>query len=423
MAKGKSVAFNVLIILGMFALSGALIGLVPLVRSSKPTMPAESPEIAAKRHAPDNAYFVLIEAVEALPKTPSPVSVPDIEVPKAMVKYRPEKDSLGEILGIGRPDDDPELVQYLRDCDKAIAKTREALGRPYFLMPVGAPQGIIRLGNVFTARGVQSLRAGDEAGGWVWMRDTARLGLLIQGQRECTDVANKILYRVTHYLKKVAQSTSSAALEEISADILEFHSELKPPTGDLEFTLRQIDQGAFPFMRIPRGGLQRIAATAERSLRLRVMKSWARRNLDGLLRSLEIPFPEAMAWWEQAVQRPGFGSSAIDLLTRVRSLVDSRASLETEFRGVILVVALERFRRAHSAYPEALDALAPETLAAVPEDPFSGHPFVYKRVGEDYVLYSVGRNQKDDGGVSVPQERPYRGSDDMSIHSPRTGTG
>ena len=421
MAKGKSVATNVLIILGMFAFSGVVIVLAPLVRRPSPIMPPESPEIVAKRHAPDNAYFVLIEAVEALPKTPSPLSVPDVEVPKAMVKYRPEKDSLGAILGIGRPDDDPELVQYLRDCDNAITKTREALGRPYFLMPVGAAQGIIRLGSVFTARGVQSLRAGDEAGGWVWMRDAARLGLLIQGQRECTDVANRILYLVTDYLKKVAQSSPNATLAEISADIGKFHSDLQPPTGDLEFTLRQIDQGAFSFMRIPRGGPARIAAMAENSLRVRVIKSWARRNLDGLLRSLEIPFPEAMAWWEQAAERPGFGGSALDLLSRVRSLVDSRASLETEFRGVILVVALERFRRAHSAYPETLDALVPETLEAAPEDPFSGRPFVYKRVGEDYVLYSVGRNQKDDGGVSVPQERPYRGSDDVAIHSPRTG--
>jgi hypothetical protein len=40
----------------------------------------------------------------------------------------------------------------------------------------------------------------------------------------------------------------------------------------------------------------------------------------------------------------------------------------------------------------------PAFLPAVPVDPFSGEPLVYKPSAADYLLYSVDANRKDDGG-------------------------
>jgi len=42
----------------------------------------------------------------------------------------------------------------------------------------------------------------------------------------------------------------------------------------------------------------------------------------------------------------------------------------------------------------------------LPQDPFSGKDFVYKRQGKGFLLYSIGENLKDDGGLAAPEEAP-----------------
>jgi hypothetical protein len=64
-------------------------------------------------------------------------------------------------------------------------------------------------------------------------------------------------------------------------------------------------------------------------------------------------------------------------------------------------MALERCRLARGAFPESLDALAPQFIAKVPHDVIGGQPLKYQReAGGLFVLYSVGWNEKDDGGVA-----------------------
>jgi hypothetical protein len=64
--------------------------------------------------------------------------------------------------------------------------------------------------------------------------------------------------------------------------------------------------------------------------------------------------------------------------------------------------ALERYRLAHGSYPGSLDVLAPQFIDQVPHDLINGQPLHYRRKDDGYVLYSVGWNEKDDGGVAVP---------------------
>lgn len=62
--------------------------------------------------------------------------------------------------------------------------------------------------------------------------------------------------------------------------------------------------------------------------------------------------------------------------------------------------ALERFYLRHGSYPETLDALSPGFLPNVPHDVINGQPLKYRRnVDGSFVLYSVGWNEMDDGGV------------------------
>ncbi len=67
-----------------------------------------------------------------------------------------------------------------------------------------------------------------------------------------------------------------------------------------------------------------------------------------------------------------------------------------------VAITLERYRLAHGEYPESLDALAPQFIAQLPHDIIKGQPLHYRRTADgQFVLYSVGWNETDDGGVVV----------------------
>ena len=66
-----------------------------------------------------------------------------------------------------------------------------------------------------------------------------------------------------------------------------------------------------------------------------------------------------------------------------------------------VALALERYRLAHGEFPEALAALAPQFIAVVPNDVIGGGPLKYRRTSDgQFVLYAIGWNEKDDGGVA-----------------------
>ena len=83
--------------------------------------------------------------------------------------------------------------------------------------------------------------------------------------------------------------------------------------------------------------------------------------------------------------------------TRARSIATALALGRTADGAI----AAERFRRATGALPGALGRLVPEYLPAVPIDPFSGREIRYLNAADRVVVYSVGLNEKDDGGEEV----------------------
>ena len=67
-----------------------------------------------------------------------------------------------------------------------------------------------------------------------------------------------------------------------------------------------------------------------------------------------------------------------------------------------IACALERYRLAHGVYPDALAALVPADIDALPCDPINGEAYRYRvRPDGTFLLYSVGWKQTDDGGVAV----------------------
>jgi hypothetical protein len=68
----------------------------------------------------------------------------------------------------------------------------------------------------------------------------------------------------------------------------------------------------------------------------------------------------------------------------------------------VIACALERHRLKHGAYPESLSALSPELISKTPHDVIGGGPLNYQRQSEGrFILYSIGWNEKDDGGTTM----------------------
>ncbi len=86
---------------------------------------------------------------------------------------------------------------------------------------------------------------------------------------------------------------------------------------------------------------------------------------------------------------------------------------QAQLRCAAVALAVERYRRTHGRWPEALSDLAPAFLKAVPADPFDGQPLRYRKDKEGVVVYSVGEDRKDDGGAF----------DTLNTHKPDTDLG
>lgn len=77
------------------------------------------------------------------------------------------------------------------------------------------------------------------------------------------------------------------------------------------------------------------------------------------------------------------------------------AQLEATFLASRTGLACRLYKGRTGQYPENLEALVPAILKEVPIDPFTGKPLVYRREGTGFIVYSLGSNQKDDGGRST----------------------
>lgn len=82
---------------------------------------------------------------------------------------------------------------------------------------------------------------------------------------------------------------------------------------------------------------------------------------------------------------------------------------QTQQQMVMAALALKRFELREKRRPEQLAGLVPTFLDAIPTDHMDKQPLRYKRVDAGgFVLYSVGRNAKDDLGDPRPEDASER---------------
>jgi len=62
-------------------------------------------------------------------------------------------------------------------------------------------------------------------------------------------------------------------------------------------------------------------------------------------------------------------------------------------------MALRAYQIGHGSYPASLAELRAPGGWAIPDDPFSGKPFIYRRQGAGYLIYSVAEDMKNNRGI------------------------
>lgn len=141
-----------------------------------------------------------------------------------------------------------------------------------------------------------------------------------------------------------------------------------------------------------------------------VINSAKRADTLTYLRLMDDAIPLADQPYHLAAARIAALKSRVEALTSWRcratrvlffSSLDAAAARVDEADADIamcrLVLALNAYRPTHGSYPAALTDLQPTIDWPIPEDPFSGKPYVYRTQENGFILYSLGPDCDDDG--------------------------
>ncbi|HIJ65453.1 MAG TPA: sigma-70 family RNA polymerase sigma factor [Candidatus Hydrogenedentes bacterium] len=132
----------------------------------------------------------------------------------------------------------------------------------------------------------------------------------------------------------------------------------------------------------------------------------------GVVDYLALPYHQAV---ELDISDIAGQSALAELLfPSVNALSRAEAQSNAYLRGTRLVVAIDWHAAERGAYPESLDALAPDYVASLPEDPFTGGSFHYAPSEAGYLLYSAGADMQYNGGAN---DNWREDGGDMIIHT------
>jgi hypothetical protein len=119
--------------------------------------------------------------------------------------------------------------------------------------------------------------------------------------------------------------------------------------------------------------------------------------------------PKLQAWEETAKTTD---NSVIRLAAPALAKVyNAECRSHGNLRTASVAVACERYRLANKAWPKTLDDLVKAKLIKeIPLDPIDGKPLRYRQDKEKIVIYSIGEDEKDDGG-NIERDRMAPGID------------
>ncbi len=133
----------------------------------------------------------------------------------------------------------------------------------------------------------------------------------------------------------------------------------------------------------------------------RLAQQWSCSGVDAAAQTIS---PKQIAQADAAVKsishvKP-FNLFACVLLPALGNYAQKTAFAQNAVNLARVAIGLERYRLVNGNLPESLAALAPRFLEKIPHDVIGGQPLKYRRTSDgQFVLYSVGWNETDDGGV------------------------
>ncbi len=124
---------------------------------------------------------------------------------------------------------------------------------------------------------------------------------------------------------------------------------------------------------------------------------------DWLAAQASVPYYQSRAdlkAWDLR-KRPWYGYLSRFFIGNFEAAFMKVAMIEAVMSANRTGLACRLYKSRTGRYPDSLEALVPDLLTEIPIDPFTGKPLVYRREGEGFIVYSLGSNERDDGGRST----------------------
>lgn len=408
---GKRERRSILLFFVASAVAAVLVVGAALLRKT-PTLilPPEPAEETAMRTADGNAYSYLERAVSLLPKAPPPLVAQEEDNAGFVGMYMPAQGSIGHLLGVGRPDDDPELVAFIAEAGPALDAMHDALNGEYFRLPT--PEvwkyaeilgRVPMLALISLADARLDLQTDPSRAQTAAVTDVLHLGTLIAQDGGFGGYAHGVSVQ-----NVAAKQAWSAALEIIDPEhrdeTIDAWEELSLARGGLrsalEYEWRILDRpDAFWILsnrperanapaRHPGEVIERIMIGRQfERLRQHVIA-----HREAYLEAADMPWPGSEEW-NRLYRRLTGARTWFDPMDRLGDVQRNRATIDAWLHGWRIVAHIESFRAANGLYPAQLTDLNMEV-----NDPLTKEPYVYRAYPEDYTLYSVGLDMRDNEG-------------------------
>jgi hypothetical protein len=116
-----------------------------------------------------------------------------------------------------------------------------------------------------------------------------------------------------------------------------------------------------------------------------------------------------LAQWDKRPAR--LSSPMFFLFDGGRHLEESELLVRAHIRCMTVILAMERFRLKLDRWPEDPSDLVPVFLTHLPIDPYDGKPVRVKRADGHWIVYCIGPDRLDNGGMLDPEDVKREGTD------------
>jgi serine/threonine protein kinase len=150
---------------------------------------------------------------------------------------------------------------------------------------------------------------------------------------------------------------------------------------------------------------------------LRRAHIWLLRDSTRFVRFADLSDPEIAARhgeWDKSARDIPPEVRQLELVSEYGKVYRVYLRAVATARCAATAIAVFRYRQSHGRWPDSLSELVGQGLRAVPADPYDGQPLRYRRLADGVVVYAVGPDRVDDGGV-LDYKDPERLGGDVGV--------